>query len=317
VPIEARLYDAAGQDRVVELEDHAVSDLSEDEILWVDIRALDDRDRERLAATYAWDPETLDDLGRELGRARIRIHSSYVHLTIEAIACAEELSVAEIDLLVGRDFVVSVHEGDVPALAALDEEYRGDSRLGKLAAGQFMAVLIDRVLTEYLVCVEDIERQIDRLDELALRARGGDLLAPIIDLRRRIALLRRTLAPHQAAFEPLARPDFELHEELGQPWPGLVDRLRQTMAATENARQLLLGAFDVLMARTSQRSNQAIQTLTVVSAMFLPAAVLAGIMGMNFRLAFFDDPAGFAVVVATMVIVALGILGVARARRWI
>ena len=150
-----------------------------------------------------------------------------------------------------------------------------------------------------------------------MRAASDELLAPIIQLRRRIAAIRRALAPHQAAFATLARPDFELHEELGQPWPGLVDRLHQTMAATENARDLLLGSFDVLMARTGQRSNQAIQTLTVLSAVLLPASLLAGIMGMNFDLPIFDAPGAFVVVVGVMVGVALAILAVARAKRWI
>ena len=159
--------------------------------------------------------------------------------------------------------------------------------------------------------------EIDRLDDLALRAGGNELLTPIVRLRRRIGFVRRALAPHEVAFAALARPDFELYDELGRPWPGLVDRLRQTMTATENARDLLLGTFDVLMARTGQRSNQAIQTLTVVSAMFLPAAVLAGVMGMNFKLAFFDDSGGFVLVVGVMIFVALGILGAARVKGWI
>jgi magnesium transporter len=173
------------------------------------------------------------------------------------------------------------------------------------------------VLTEYGAWIEDVEREIDRLDDLALRATGDELLGPIIKLRRRIAFVRRTLAPHEAAFAPLGRPDFELHEELGQPWPGLIDRLRQTMAATENARELLFGSFDVLMAHAQQRSNRAIQTLTVLSAMFLPAAVLAGVMGMNFDLALFADGRAFVVVVGVMIAVALAILGVARFNRWI
>ena len=71
------------------------------------------------------------------------------------------------------------------------------------------------------------------------------------------------------------------------------------------------------MVRLSRRIFSAIQTLTVLSAMFLPAAVLAGVMGMNFKLAFFDDSGGFAVVVSVMILVALGILTVARARGWI
>ncbi|HVQ23239.1 MAG TPA: CorA family divalent cation transporter, partial [Candidatus Saccharimonadia bacterium] len=308
---------AAGADREVGLDDHPLVGLAPDEIMWVDIRAPNSADLDRLRACYDWHAETIADLGRDLGRARLRMFPSYVHLTIEAITCGHDLGAAEIDLLVGRNFVVSVHPVDLPTLASLDAEHRGDSRLGKLSAAQFMAILVDRVLGDYLACVEDIEREIDRLDDLALRAGGNELLAPIVRLRRRIGFVRRTLAPHEIAFAALARPDFELHDELGQPWPGLVDRLRQTMAATENARDLLLGTFDVLMARMGQRSNQAVQTLTVVSAMFLPAAVLAGVMGMNFQLAFFENSGGFIVVVSVMVLVALAILGVARWRGWV
>ena len=276
MPIEARLFDAAGMDRVVSLEDHPLVGLASEEILWVDVQAPTSADLDRLADAYEWQAETIDDLGQDLGRARLRLFAGYVHLTIESVVRTDRLRTAEIDLLVGRDFVVTVHPADVPALTSLSEEHRGDSRLGKLSAAQFMAILVDRVLNDYLTCVEDIEREIDRLDDLALRAGGEELLAPIVRLRQRIGFLRRALAPHEVAFAALARPDFELHDELGQPWPGLVDRLRQTMIATENARDLLLGTFDVLMAHTGQRSNQ-----------------------------------------ASMVLVALGILTVARAKRWI
>ena len=51
--------------------------------------------------------------------------------------------------------------------------------------------------------------------------------------------------------------------------------------------------------------------------MFLPAAVLAGVMGMNFDLPIFDDGRAFMIVVGVMIGVALAILSVARVKRWI
>jgi len=317
VPISARLFDSEGEDREIDFADRSFASLSGDEILWVDVVSPDEADVERLRGAHDWHDETLADLTKTLGRARLRSYPSYVHLTVEAIVCETPLSNAEIDLLVGQNFVVTVHADGIAALSGLDEEHRGDSRLGKLSAAEFMAMLVDRVLTGYLTCIEEIEQAIDRLDDLALRSTHKDLLAPIIEIRRRIAFLRRTMAPHETAFAPLARPDYGLHDELGQPWPGLIDRLHQAMAAAENARELLLGSFDVLMARTGQRSNEAMQTLTVVSAMFLPAAVLAGVMGMNFELPLFEDPRAFWVVVGSMLGVGLGILAVARAKGWI
>jgi Mg2+ and Co2+ transporter CorA len=59
------------------------------------------------------------------------------------------------------------------------------------------------------------------------------------------------------------------------------------------------------------------RTLTLLSAVLLPAVVLGGIMGMNFKLGFFDDAANFWLVVGGMVALAATILGIARLRHWL
>ena len=129
-------------------------------------------------------------------------------------------------------------------------------------------------------------------------------------------MIRRILAPHRVAFAALARPDMALHDELGRPWPGLTDRLDRAVDAVENLRDLLLGTFDIHMGRAAQDANDVMKALTLVSAVFLPAVVLAGVMGMNFQLPFFEDTSHFWWVVIAMVAFAVTILIVARVRRW-
>ena len=67
---------------------------------------------------------------------------------------------------------------------------------------------------------------------------------------------------------------------------------------------LLLGTFDIHMARAAQDANDVMKVLTLVSAVFLPAVVLAGVMGMNFQLPFFDEAENFWIVIAAMVVLA-------------
>ena len=67
----------------------------------------------------------------------------------------------------------------------------------------------------------------------------------------------------------------------------------------------------------SQRANDVMRILTLLSAVLLPAVVLAGIMGMNFKLGFFDDRSNFWMVIGGMVVLAVVILAVARIRRWL
>ena len=112
------------------------------------------------------------------------------------------------------------------ALERLDAVTEGETRFGAMDAAGLMAAIADEVIAGYFSLVEGIEREIDALDEHALKRRPrNDILARIVELRRRIGTIRRTLAPHRIAFAALARPEMELHDELGRPWPGLTDRL--------------------------------------------------------------------------------------------
>jgi Mg2+ and Co2+ transporter CorA len=224
----------------------------------------------------------------------------------------------EIDLVAGRNWVVTVHSQPVSALERIDDLTAGDTRFGDLDAAGFLAAIVDEVMAGYLRLAEAIEREIDHLDERALLGRPReDVLAEIVRLRRRIASIRRTLTPHRLAFAALARPEMELHDELGRPWPGLSDHLNRAIDAIENLRDLLLGTYDIHMGRSAQHANEIMKRLTLLSAVLLPAVVLAGIMGMNFQVAFFEDPSNFWLVVVAMVVFGVGLLAVSYWRGWL
>jgi Mg2+ and Co2+ transporter CorA len=73
----------------------------------------------------------------------------------------------------------------------------------------------------------------------------------------------------------------------------------------------------VLIARTGHRTNEIMKVLTLASVLLLPGALLAGVLGMNFRVGLFEHAELFWVVVALIAVIAVATLGVARARRWI
>jgi Mg2+ and Co2+ transporter CorA len=263
-------------------------------------------------------PRTVEALARQTSDAKLQRFDRYIHLTIQAVQEQNGQTVQhEIDLVAGRHWVITVHDREVEAFEAFLEEIQGDTRIGDLDAAAFMAALVDSQLSSYFRVVEGIEREIDLLDERALQSGNGHLLGDFVRIRRRLAVLRRTLAPHREAFAPLARPDFQLHEELGSVWPGLVDRLERTLDAVENVRDLLVGSFDIHMGRLAQRTNEVMKVLTILSAVLLPSVVLAGVMGMNFKLSFFDEPGNVWLVIGAMAVMSIAILGIARWRRWI
>jgi Mg2+ and Co2+ transporter CorA len=316
--IEARLYDANGHDTTVELERATLSGLSREQLLWVDTS----RDQGELQAVEGAlglrqniaalpDPDARPFIVRGDGSVRVRVLGLRPHHdTVAAIP---------VDFLAQPGLVMSMHDDEVDGLDAPIRQAKGETRLGNLDAGTFLALLLDELLTGYFDAVEGIEQRIDRLDVVAFRTDNpDDALQSLITIRREIAKLRRALAPQRAVFSSLTRPDAELEADLlGAAWPGLADRFQLAVEAVENARELLIGSFDIVMTRTGQRTNDVMRVLTVISAVLLPSIVLAGVMGMNFKPSFFDTAENFYVVIGAMLALAVVTVAIARWRRWL
>lgn len=317
--IRSRFYDAAGEDKEIELSAGVVKGLTDEQLLWVDVEQPRPADLEEIAAAFEFPTAIMSALAAPGDDARLVRAPEVTLLTVLSteIQDGRDKPIA-VDLVAGRNVVVSIHAQPVSAIDEFESHVSDEQSLGKLNAGSFLGGVVDTMLGSFRRGVEEIEAEVDKLDEIALRGKDpGDFLERVVRLRRRAATLRRMLVPQRETFGPLSRPDFELHEELGQPWPGLVDRLEKTISGVERARDLLVGSSDIYLGRMAQRSGEVMKALTILSAVLLPAVVVAGVMGMNFKLGFFDNPNNFWLVVAAMLGLAALVLGVARLRHWI
>jgi magnesium transporter len=320
-PARARLFDADGADRVVEVDPSKLARPGERQLLWVDI----DRSMvEGLAAVtdlLELDADDLERIRADSGRALMTRRNDRFYLTLEELQAAESdewVTRREIDLIATHGVVATIHDGQSASVDRFLRGIDGETSIGVLRAADLMSALIDEVIDGYFEIVELIEHDIDELDQTALAAlHDRDVLEKMVATRARIAFVRRTLAPHRQVIGVLDRPDLLTEETIGAPWPGLGDRLEAAIDAVESLREQLLGTYDIHMGRTAQRANDVMKALTLLSGVILPAVVLAGVMGMNFKLPFFDDPTNFFVVVAAMVIFGAILLGTARWRNWI
>ena len=321
--VRARLYDARGDDRDVDIAELEPGKIDDRTLLWIDADSGDAAHIDSIARAVGLEPQLVRVLSGDLRRPKLVRLPERIAMALSAInregGDDDGLVRRELDVVLGRNLVITVHDGPLGAIREFGEQVRDERELGLLDAGAFTTGVVDAVLTSYVAEVETIEAEIDRLDQVALRAPldQDDFLARVVTLRRRIAILRRWLAPNRDAIAPLVRPDLELHGDIAPAWPGLVDRLERVIGQVENARELLVGSFDVYLGRAAQRSNDVMKTLTIVSSILLPSVVLAGVMGMNFKLPFFDESGNFFIVIGAMLVLAIGILAAARMRHWI
>ncbi|MFN8517820.1 MAG: CorA family divalent cation transporter [Chloroflexota bacterium] len=291
---------------------------SDKELLWVDVGAEpgDTASWSSLADRFGLG-DALAGLPSE-GRPMVRFRDGALVVQVRAVVRpGGEVDSVPLLLVAGPNLVISVHRERIAHLDEPIQVFASDPRFGRLDAGTFLGLLLDGVVDGYLSEVEEVERVIDDLDQRALSDRDLEpLLDELVVVRGRIASLRRTIAPHREVFASLARPadDRERPSPIGWPWEGLPARLERALDAVENAREQLVGTFDLVTTRTGEHTNDVMRVLTVISAVLLPSVVIAGVMGMNFKEPLFDQPANFLVVIGAMIALALAILGFARWR---
>ena len=146
-----------------------------------------------------------------------------------------------------------------------------------------------------------------------------DELQRLVELRQDVGGLRRALVSHRLMFLALTRPELDglTTSKHAERFRELQSRLEEVVQAARDSRDSVVGSFDVLVARTGQRTNEIMKVLTLGTVLLLPGALIAGIMGMNFKVGIFEENAFFWVVLALIAMLAAVTLVFARKRRWI
>jgi magnesium transporter len=290
-------------------------------LLWIDLSGASQDEVERVASELGLDEDSVRRLNEPSDDVFFRDKGAYIHVTTSAPARNSGDEPSEIECIVGHNWVVTAHEQPAQVLDDYAELAQGSGRIGDLDGATFLAGLLEWVLGEHASAFERVEEKLEQVDSRGMRGATDpeEEIEHLIGLRMHVGKLRRSLTSHRPILLALAHPELEAlgGEESARRFEALVDRYEMTVQGARDARESIYGSFDVLIARTGHRTNEIVKLLTLVSVIFLPGALIAGVMGMNFNPSLFSHPALFWVIVAIIVAIAVTTLIVARARRWI
>jgi magnesium transporter len=321
--VRVREFDADRRDRELSLADAVASKPSDRQVLWIDLPdGVDDDVLASIADRFEFDPLTTRALRSPIERPHLAVHGKYFHLCVAAEPGApDRTDPAWLTVVCGRNVVITRHEGPLALLDELDTRIKADATLGELVGAEFVALILESVVSSYFAAVDDVEDEIDRLDARSLRVEGLELLDELVRVRRRIARQRRTITAHRGLFAAVAGPDVRQvvdDADANADLQAVASRFDQAVAAVEAAREALLGSFDVYISRTGQRTNEIVKVLTIATVILLPGSVIAGLMGMNVLVPLDkDDPTSFWIVVLGVAALAVAILTTLRLRRWL
>ena len=286
--------------------------------LWVDLSAPTPDESRCLADVFHFHPLAVEDALSEIHYPKIEPYGGYLYLILHGIAFREKehwFATHDIDFFLGRNYLVTVHDGHSRSIAAVKRMCDQHDRV--LAEGPVALShrIVDSMVDNYRPEIEEIEEHMNTLEDEAILGRRSDLVRDILGLKRDLASLRRVVIPQRDAVGRLARREFPMiGDEMAYRFRDVHDQLVRLSDEATLLQDRVTGILEAHLSTISNRLNLVMKVLTVMSTIFLPLTVLTGMWGMNVSLPAF--PGGDAVQFRWVAGCMLAISGVMLALFW-
>ena len=266
---------------------------SEGGYVWIDLLDPGAQDLAALAGPLGLHPLALEDCLDEQQIPKIEDYPGHTFLLLNRFIYANrEVTVEEVDFLLGKDFLVTVSghgRRTAPVFDRADVLAGQDLATVERGPDFLLHVLLDAVVDGKLVPIEALEDDIEAAEEGMLRDVSSFRLENMVRLRRALLTLRKSLFHEREVLVKICRRDSPfVGEGAIYHFRDVYDHLAKFFELVEMNRDILTSLTEMYlslvnnrMARVSNRMNRTVRRLTLITTIFMPLTLLAGIGGMS------------------------------------
>ena len=311
-----------GQTRLVDRVEPEWLDPASGAMLWVDLMAPGEAERQLLSEVFGFHPLAVEDAVSALQFPKIETYPGYLYVVLHGIHAEPQhtqFATRDVDFFLGPNYLVTVHDGDSHSINTIREMCNRHEHILKEGPVALVHRIVDRMIDNYRPVFEEIEGRVGRLEEDAF-AGHERLSRRVMRLKRDVASMRRVLVPQRDAIGRLARREFPMiSDEMTYRFRDVYDHVVRLTEEAILFQDRITGIFEVNLSSVSNRLNQVMKLLTVMSTIFLPLTVLTGMWGMNITIPHF--PGGpevqFWWIFGLMFVICVAMLVFFRRNKWL
>jgi len=218
-------------------------------------------------------------------RARIDDYDDFVHIVTFGMT-ADGKNMAEVHCFITEKFIISLHQGDCPALATVHDRL-GNHSFPEAAAPQVAVfyLIMDSLIDSFFPVLSDFDDSIDGLEGAILKNPTEQQLGTLFDMKRQIMAIRKVITPQRDMISSLnggmvAIPGMT--DQSSAYFRNLYDPLTRISDMVDGYRDLIGGAMDTHLSMVSNRLNVVMKQLAIIATIFMPLGYLTGFFGQNF-----------------------------------
>ena len=290
--------------------------------LWVD---LDDPTAEEikliLESVFQFHPLAIEDCITPSSLPKIEDYDDHLFIVTHAVDLAqtERFTTTELNLFLGKEFLVTFHRKPLKSIAWLVE--RCTKATGIIARGpdRLAHDVLDQLIEHYTPVLDTVRGKIEHIEARVLKEHGESPTADLLAVRSELADLRQIVRPQREVINRLAHGDSKVIRALMLPYfRNLRDNLIRQEESLSTLGDALLVSFDLHLNKSASQANEGIKVLTALTAVTMPPILFGTWYGMNFEhMPEIASPYGYWVSLGVMIVSTIGMFLWCRRRGWI
>ncbi len=263
--------------------------LKTETVSWVDVHGLGNESiLRRIGQTFSLHPLVLEDIVNVPQRSKVETYDDQFVIVARMVLPASGnpgFTSEQVSFVLQDQTLLTVQENPGDCFEPVRHRIRFKKGSIRRAGADYLAyLLLDAVVDGFFPILENYSDQLEVLEDEILLNPSHELLNQIHTLKRELLSLRRLSWSQRDAIASLLRDDSPLiSDEVKVYLRDCHDHAIQILEMVETYREFAASLMDVYLSSVSNRMNEVMKILTVISTIFIPLSFISGLYGMNFN----------------------------------
>lgn len=290
--VKIHLIDYDGQ-HIERRELHSLNDcmsyIEKDTVSWIAFNGVHEAEKvQEICNVFGIHQLITEDILNTQQRTKIEEFEDYLFLTFKNIHFNESTSEVESDqisVILGKKFLISFQEYDNQLFD--DIIHRLETSKGTIRGRKsdyLLYKILDTAVDQYFVMIDQIEDKLEMLEDDIMKNPDTGTSMNIQLLKKQLLIIGKYILPMREVLNKLEAGTNQLIEFRNLNYfRDVYDHTYQAYESIENQKNLLNDLMNLNYTLMSNKLNQVMKLLTIISTIFMPLSFITGVFGMNFK----------------------------------
>lgn len=294
----------------------------EGSIEWVNFDGIHDvKLIEEIGRHYSIDMLVLEDIVNATQRPKIEDYNDYIHVVLKMLTynnLTSEIESEQVSFVFNSRIVLTFQEKNTDDFDTVRDRIRKKGKIRRMGTDYLVYSLLDYIIDNYFLVLEKTGEKIELLEDEVFASSSRETIKKIHELKREIIAIKKMIWPIRDILGIMIKPENEfINESVIMYLRDAYDHIIEIVETIEAYRDFLAGLHDIYLSSISQRMNEVMKVLTLISTIFIPLTFIVGVYGMNFKnMPELEMKNGYFFILFIMLCLALAMVKYFKKKKW-